>query len=175
MKDKELIELWENATAYIQENETDGKPWGIHLAGGVTKATLDLIKRLKTQSNGYRNKAQAQKGELARLYKQVAEQKAEIERLQAVVDAELDTIHKLGDDYERLQEEEKEFVKTAKAEAIKELEDKFKKGADISVKYIYHYPPVGLFNCNNRTLTQYYTITAEKLENIIKEMVGDAE
>ena len=49
-------------------------------------------------------------------------QKAEIEMLQAVADAELDTIHKLGDDYERALEKTQELVKKAKAEAVKELQ-----------------------------------------------------
>ena len=53
-------------------------------------------------------------------------QKAEIERLQSMVDAELDTIHDLGDDYERVLEEENELVKTAKSEAIKEFAERLK-------------------------------------------------
>lgn len=44
-------------------------------------------------------------------------QKAEIERLQAMVNAELDTIHKLGDDYESELEKEQEI----RAETIKEF------------------------------------------------------
>jgi hypothetical protein len=54
-------------------------------------------------------------------------QNAEIERLQAMVDAELDTIHNLGDDYERVLEEENELVKTAKTEAIKEFANLIKR------------------------------------------------
>jgi translation elongation factor EF-G len=53
-------------------------------------------------------------------------QNAEVERLQAMVDAELDTIHDLGDDYERVLEEENELVKTAKTEAIKEFAERLK-------------------------------------------------
>ena len=36
----------------------------------IRKNTLDLINRLKRESNKYRNKVQAQKGELTRVYKE---------------------------------------------------------------------------------------------------------
>lgn len=49
--------------------------------------------------------------------KEYNRQKAEIERLQALADAELDTIHKLGDDYESELEKEQEI----RAETIKEF------------------------------------------------------
>lgn len=52
---------------------------------------------------------------------------AEVERLQSIVNAELDTIHDLGDDYERALEEGQELVKTAKSEAIKEFQQKSEK------------------------------------------------
>lgn len=54
-------------------------------------------------------------------------QQAEIERLKAMVDAELDTIHDLGDDYERVLEEECELIQKTRMEAIEEFLDKFDK------------------------------------------------
>lgn len=46
---------------------------------GLLRQCLEFIKRLKAERSKYKNKAQKQKGELARLNKQVAEQKEEIE------------------------------------------------------------------------------------------------
>lgn len=51
--------------------------------------------------------------------------KAEIERLQAVADAELDTIHDIGEDYERVLEEEPILIQKVKVEAVKEFYEKF--------------------------------------------------
>ena len=87
-------------------------------------------------------------------------QKAEIERLQAMVNAELDTIHKLGDDYERALEEEQERVKKAKAEAIKEFAERLK------AEYIFALLKDG----SVRKIIPNYAIYY-----LVKEMVGDAE
>lgn len=54
-------------------------------------------------------------------------QKAEIEGLKAIADAELDTIHDLGEDYERMLEEEYELIEVTKIKAIDEFLDKFDK------------------------------------------------
>jgi chromosome segregation ATPase len=54
------------------------------------KEIFNLINRLKGESNKYRNQSQAQKAELTRLYKQVTEQKAEIERLNDLFDSAQD-------------------------------------------------------------------------------------
>jgi hypothetical protein len=81
-------------------------------------------------------------------------QNAEIERLQAMVDAELDTIHNLGDDYERVLEEENELVKTAKTEAIKEFVRR--------LKWIYR---------NHSEFEQIYArYLWYEVDNLVKEM-----
>ena len=49
------------------------------------KDAIDLINHLKTKCNKYLNKVQAQKGELARLYKQNAEYKAEIDAMRKFI------------------------------------------------------------------------------------------
>lgn len=46
---------------------------------------------------------------------------AEIEKLKAIAEAELDTIHKLGEDYRRALEEEQQHIREAKVEAVKEI------------------------------------------------------
>lgn len=105
---------------------------------GLLKQCLDFIDRLKTERNKYKFKAQAQKGELARLNKQVAEQKAEIDKLNALFDSSQDNAFKvlrLGLDLRkkiRRQKSEIERYKvvikllekdvlTAKTEVIKEF------------------------------------------------------
>ena len=52
--------------------------------------------------------------------------KAEIKRLQAVADAELDSIHSLGEDYERLLEDQAELIRKAKEEAMNEVAEKLR-------------------------------------------------
>lgn len=124
MKDKELIEFWENAIAKGEEALPGG--WGMYLTGSYAKATLDLLHRLKIQSNGYRNKAQTQKGELARLYKQVAEQKAEIEMLKA----DIENANKINF---RVVSGLSAFAENIRAEAIKEFVERAIKGANLYV------------------------------------------
>lgn len=84
-------------------------------------------------------------------------QEAEIEKLKAMVNAELDTIHSLGDDYERVLEEEPILIQKAKAEAVKEFAERVK---DMTI------------------LSTLNTIGAKMVEiddidNLVKEMVGE--
>lgn len=83
MKGKETLRALECCAN--QEN-CDGCPYDD--LGGIDRClytllsdVLAFVDRLKIERNKYKNKAQAQKGELARLNKQVTEQKAEIDGL----------------------------------------------------------------------------------------------
>ena len=67
---------------------------------------------------------QNQQDRIAELDTSLQLAKAEIKRLQAVADAELDSIHALGDDYERLLEEESELVEKARIGAINEFAER---------------------------------------------------
>lgn len=58
------------------------------------------------------------------VYNLINRQRAEIENLRAIIDAELDTIHDLGDDYERLIEDEGMHIK----KAIKEFAERLCEG-----------------------------------------------
>ena len=78
MTDKEIIEFWEHIVELAESCDPTAR---IPLSVGSARETYRLIIRLKRESNKYRYKAQAQKGEIARLNKQVAEQKAEIANL----------------------------------------------------------------------------------------------
>ena len=111
-------------------------------------------------------------------------QRAEIEKLQAMVSAELDTIHDLGDDYERVLEEEQEFVKKAKAEAIEEFRHK---SESTLIKLYEKYRRIA--NRPNSAWLKIFTKEENEMfyqgrakaiwecidanRNIIKEMVGD--
>lgn len=164
MKDKELIEFWENAIAKGEEALPGG--WVMYLTGSYAKATLDLLHRLKIQSNGYRNKAQTQKGELARLYKQVAEQKAEIERLQQLAEEQNAEITRLQEVENRLlyglkkvcEEQDEDNIR---AEAIKEYAWRFEKKIETSP-----YMSVALKYTMLKNAKQIK-------DNLLKEMVGE--
>ena len=67
---------------------------------------------------------QNQQDHIAGLNTSLQMAKAEIKRLQALADAELDSIHSLGDDYERLLKEESELVEKARIEAINEFAER---------------------------------------------------
>ena len=78
MNDNDIIKALEGSI--LNAKRIDCKAWSVEVY--KLGNALDLINRLKRESNSYRNKAHTQKGELARLNKQVAEQKAEIEKLE---------------------------------------------------------------------------------------------
>jgi hypothetical protein len=89
------------------------------------------------------------------------QQQAEIERLQAVADAELDTIHDMGEDYERVLEEEPILIQKAKAEAIKEFAERLTDRICENVNRSLDNP-----NGNN-----YYPIDVyNDIDNLVKEM-----
>ena len=96
------------------------------------RLTLDYINRLKakekeqhTEIENLKHNLKCVKDHNEGLIGRNKLLKAEIERLQAVADAELDTIHDMGEDYERVLEEEPILIQKAKAEAVKEFYEKF--------------------------------------------------
>ena len=86
------------------------------------KDVLDLIFRLKGESNKYRNLSQAHKAELRRVYPQIAEQKAEIERLQKAGDEAVSCFIRMESLYKIKCKE----LDVAKTEAIKEFAERLK-------------------------------------------------
>ncbi len=95
MTDKEIIKALECCVSDTSSAACNGCPFNENdicdkEANALEKYALDLINRLKGESNKYRTQSQAQKGELTRLYKQVTEQKAEIERLNDLFDSAQD-------------------------------------------------------------------------------------
>ena len=147
MTDKEIIEFWEHITELAESCDPTAR---IPLSVGSAKETYRLIKRLKRESNKYRNKAKTQKGELRRLYKQNAEYKAEIERLQKVIETMTNEQLQFGF-------EAKSKIEKAKAEAIKEFAKRLKKQIG------YEESPM---------VSSYLENT---INNLVKEMVGDVE
>lgn len=68
MTDKEIIAIWDDIARAIETGEKSGaKVTVVRMTVEQAEATYNLIKRLKRENNSYRNKAQAKKGEIARL------------------------------------------------------------------------------------------------------------
>ena len=115
MTDKEIIEALERCSlhsecCYCNSVEECGNK------RVLTASVLELINHLKTKCNKYLNKVQAQKGELARLYKQNAEYKAEIERLKKSLDNMTDALVKTD-----------EACRSAENDAIKDFAERVKR------------------------------------------------
>lgn len=84
-------------------------------------------------------------------------QKAEIERLQAMNQAKLDTIHDLGEDYERVLEEEPILIQKAKVEAIKEFAERLKTEFEITP--------------NTRKIGRFFSnLFRNTIDDLVKEM-----
>lgn len=102
----------------------------------------DENKLLKVKIERLENDIKVSKAVATKLEKEVEEQDAEIERLKAdieardsailwltkeldhqkaIASAELDSMHKLGDDYAKVLEEEQQHIREAKVEAVKEI------------------------------------------------------
>ena len=140
MTDNDIIKAWEWHISPVHSNGMKIYSTVVECSRELAENTLDLINRYKAEIERKTNlisetvdeyakfKEAAKRRETARVrnIEQVADEEinrlnAEIERLQSIVNAELDTIHDLGDDYERALKEGQELVKTAKSEAIKEF------------------------------------------------------
>lgn len=83
--------------------------------------------------------------------------KAENERLQAVADAELDTIHDIGEDYERVLEEEPILIQKAKAEAVTEFAERLKMKVTLDL-------------CEAIDCSDYLYDLPKLIDNLVKEM-----
>lgn len=152
---------------------------GIMCSSFLTQDVLDLINRLKAENEDlfYKlsgimlsvdkwlevdelNQDEVQRAATMRekTLQITEQQQKEIERLKAVADAELDTIHDIGEDYERVLEEEPILIQKAKAEAIKEF---------------------GILLVNKMGLISQqhfnYGSVIECVNDLVKEMKGGAE
>ena len=112
----------------------------------LRKITLDLINR-KDKALKFSAK------EIVDLKIKVEQERAEIDRLRKVLENS-------GEICKSCDEKYTEKIKRAKADAIKEFAERLKKKAGI---FPYHYK--GLIKA----------VTVEKIDNLVKEMVGDEE
>ena len=145
MTDKEIIEALERCSlhsecCYCNSVEECGNK------RVLTASVLELINHLKTKCNKYLNKVQAQKGELARLYKQNAEYKAEFERMQGNIMCVMSANARLINQVDK-----------AKTEAIKSFAERLKEKATSTFYEEHKY------------------VDTEDIDNLVKEMVGDVE
>ena len=157
LSDKEIIDTLERMAAEDEEN--------------FSYDVLNLIKRLKRESNSYRNKAKAQKGELARLNKQVADL---TEKLEASGDPLQDAQYKIAEqqaEIERLTkivEEQHEgsliAMEVYKNEEIKELAVRL-------TDTIVDKSDRSLDNPNGNDY--FISDVIEDIDNLVKEMVGE--
>ena len=168
MTDKEIIAHWDDISRSMEQGEKSGaKITEVRMSKGVAEATYNLIKRLKRESNSYRNKAKGQKGELARLNKQVADL---TEKLEALGDPLQDAHYKIAEqqaEIERLKAEQMmadgyadALVERTKSEAIKEFAERLK---ELTCEMVFG----GKYT--------YQIVTTEGIDYLVKEMVGDVE
>ena len=168
MTDKEIVAHWDDISRSMEQGEKSGaKITGVRMSKGLAEATYNLIKRLKRESNSYRNKAKGQKGELARLNKQVADL---TEKLEALGDPLQDAQYKIAEqqaEIERLTKE-RDFYKAPssllakgieqiKAEAIKEFAERLK-------AFVYYADGI-----------KDAIVDESDIDNLVKEMVGDTK
>ena len=151
MTDKEIIKALQICTSEHLGCEDDCPFNTSELCGKdglqTQRSALDLINHLKTKCNKYLNKVQAQKGELARLYKQNAEYKAEFERMQGNIMCVMSANARLINQVDK-----------AKTEAIKSFAERLKDVPSLIIAGQKH-----------------YVIVESYFDNLVKEMVGDVE
>ena len=155
MTDKEIIEFWEHIAELAESCDPTAK---IPLSVGSARETYRLIKRLKREHKIYKNQAKVLTEKLEALgdplqdaHYKIAEQQAEIKRLQ-------------NERIERIRELTREVydkeIAEAKSEAIKEFAEMLKG------EYIFALLKDG----SVRKIIPNYAI-----DYVVKEMVGDAE
>ena len=81
----------------------------------------EKVKTLETELKNITNVATKFEAECSQQDAEIERLKAELEHQKAIASAELDTIHKLGEDYRRALEEEQQHIREAKVEAVKEV------------------------------------------------------
>lgn len=91
MTDNEIIKALECCIAVVTECNEDCPYYNYDdCERKIWTDCLDLINRTKIESKRYRGKCALQKKELTRLYDEINHQKAEIERLQKLLDDKCD-------------------------------------------------------------------------------------
>lgn len=167
MRDKEIVEALECCLEDGYEHCSKCPYYDkVQCTFELMSDALDLINRLKRESNSYRNKAKGQKGELARLNKQVADL---TEKLEALGDPLQDAQYKIAEQQAEIARLNKEAIKQQlrrqmyrstvdeiKAEAIKEFAERYEK-------------------IKTDRLICSFCCFKDGVDNLVKEMVGDAE
>ena len=173
MTDKEIIKWWEQITELCNECHPDS--FKNVQSKEVANATFDLLKSLRRISNSYRYLAQAQKGELERLYKQNAEYKAEIEDLKSRQIAWANQVRELNYEIEEMKKKPEiynaDFVKYKQLLFNGHRKKGIKEFAEALTDTILDKSDRSLDNPNGNDY--FISDVIEDIDNLVKEMVGE--
>ena len=78
----------------------------------------EKVKTLETELKNITNVATKFEAECSQQDAEIERLKAELEHQKAIASAELDSLHKLGDDYEKVLEDEQKHIREAKRKAV---------------------------------------------------------
>jgi uncharacterized coiled-coil protein SlyX len=198
MKDKEIIKALECCSYYITLDECVWNNCPFMTEKGCSleldelqKLSLDLINRLKRESNKYRYKAQAQKGDIARLNKQVAKQTAQIDGLQEEVAIKTDVLNRQKAEIKSLTEKlealgdplqdahYKIAEQQAEIERLTKIVEEQHEGSLIAME-VYKNEAIKEFagryeKIKTDRLICSFCCFKDGVDDLVKEMVGDAK
>ena len=171
MTDNEIIKGLEICGGYGNYPDCEDCPYydnrNCRYGKSLIKDALDLINRQKAEIENYSHNNRTMTNSIYEMQKIIESQKAEIERLKDVLtDNEYANCVAVKngliytytlDDYDRL-------IGDISAEAIKEFAERLKEKANKST-----------WISGGELLAKDYTISSEILDNLVKEMVGDAD
>lgn len=143
---------------------------------GFLNEILGLIKRTKYESKEYRNKYQAVKEEVTRLYDKVSCQKAEIESLKQIIDEEDKEIIKLQKRIVFWRESLNYQPEKVKSEAIKEFAEWLKsRFANLSMQTKTHGRKITSNYVDDIANQILHDVVPQEIDNLVKEMTEEVE
>ena len=130
---KKLNEIMKHTRNRIERAKGEGLPISIYWEDA--EFLLSVFEAQQTEADLARNTINALEG-------QIRELKAELKYQKAVSQAELDTVHDLGDDYERALEDEQLHIQSAKIEVLNRLTKRLASYTDRYGKVPFEYVPM---------------------------------
>ena len=108
----------------------------------ITYATLAIEALKEKLEDTSRNTINALEKQVDEQRAKIAKLQAELEHQTAIAKAEIDTVHDLGDDYERVLENERLHIQTAKIEALNTLTRRLSSFTDRNGTLPFEYVPM---------------------------------